>query len=630
MFYSRGENKRKRWYRVLSIGQKKLLAIGVVLLFAMIAVLTVFIVYTYRAMQYDLERVVKGSGVSTLYACDRQTAIATLSDDEINPVRWDDLPAHLIHAFVAREDENFFEHGGVVYTSVIRSLVRNIAAMSIEQGASTITMQLARNVYEMNARTFDRKLLETVLAQRIERQFDKKTILTQYLNRIYFGQNCYGVAAAASRYFGKHVSELNLVECATIAGLVRAPSLCNPVTDMDNAMGVKRETLARMLELEYITQEEHDRAVAASIRLANPADRLPPVASYASMWAQKELDELREELGENAGGIGVVTNLDMALQQRMEQSMEKALVAVEKPGSFPDDWLPLLNENEQEAQRLKKFYDGIQRPAGMKVRGQDNDLAGVLQCCAMVVDARRNNKGRVLAMVSGRSAVDGRDRWQEMCLPGNAVLPLLYTCACLPGSDNAPIVTGKPDVNGLRLGYDVVSSYYKSLNIAQKLPSRKNELDLYRGRFDMRRVDLARVLFDIQNQGKNYKFRLIDFIWSRGQQLLYQYEPNNVTEYIRRESATTVAKLEPFELVNDKIVILQETLPEKQGVFCMVFNDRGVAVFVWMGFDNPADMPEGKRMEGLIKRSAICLARELHQEGRACLNARDNNEKPKS
>ena len=213
MFYSHGENRRKRWYHLLSIGQKKLLVLGSVLALALVAVLVVFITYSCRAMGYDLERVVQGSGTSTLYDCEHRP-IASLNREEVLPVRWEELPRNLVNAFVAREDESFFEHGGVVYSSVLRSVLRNISSMSYEQGASTITMQLTRNVFELSGKTLNRKLLEALLAQRIERRFDKKTILTQYLNRIYFGQNCYGIAEAASRYFGKHVMELNLVECA--------------------------------------------------------------------------------------------------------------------------------------------------------------------------------------------------------------------------------------------------------------------------------------------------------------------------------------------------------------------------------------------------------------------------------
>lgn len=627
MYYSQGENRRKRWYHLLSIGHTKLLVLAGLLVFALITVLTVLLTYTVRAMKYDLDRVVSGGSVSTLYDCENKP-VATLSDEDVLPVRWEELPRNLVNAFVAREDEQFFEHGGVVYSSVLRSVLRNVASLSYEQGASTITMQLTRNVYEMSEKTMDRKLLEAMLAQRIEGEYDKQTILTQYLNRIYFGQNCYGIASAAKRYFGKHVMELNLVECATLAGLVRAPSLCNPVTDMDNAMGVKRETLGRMLQMNFITQEEHDNAVEEPIVLADSSVAERPVASYITMWARRELDEMRDDLGDNVGGIRVVTNLDLNLQQRVEQAMERALVAVEKPNAFPDEWLPILNENPEEAQRLRKFYEGIKRPADMKVR-DGNDLKDVLQCCVLVVDSRRNNRGRVLAQVCGRSAVDGLDRWQEMCHPGNAAAPLLFVSACLPGGDDTHIVAGKADVTGQSLGYDVVSSLYKKLGLRMELPSREKEMALYRGEFNISRLDLARALFDIQNQGNGYLFKLVNRVWSRGDNLIYTHSPEKSHEFIRREAASAVAKIPPFELTDGDLSVLNETLPNNHGTFCMVFNEKGVAVFVWMGFDNPALLPQGTRMAALMKRASYCLAKELHTEARSILRARSASERDK-
>lgn len=236
MFADQGENRRKHWYRIFLIGHRKLCFLISLFLLLCLTILSVLVVYSLRAAEYDLDRVVLGGSGGFLYDRDNQL-ISPLSGSSLQPVHWEDLPQNLVDAFVAREDESFFEHGGIVYTAVLRSFLRNIVSMSYEQGASTITMQLTRNVFEMHDKTLDRKLLEAVLAQRIEERYDKKTILTQYLNCIYYGQNCYGIAAAADHYFAKPVKELNLVECATLAGLVRAPSLCNPQKSMENAMG---------------------------------------------------------------------------------------------------------------------------------------------------------------------------------------------------------------------------------------------------------------------------------------------------------------------------------------------------------------------------------------------------------
>ena len=139
MFYSPTPNRRKSWYCLLSIGQKKLIIIGFfmgVLLAAFIGILSI---YAYRAMQYDLDKVSQGLGSSVLYDSEN-SPMASLSENTPSFASRDELPRHLVNAFVAREDEKFFEHSGVVFTSVLRSVVRNIMSMRYEQGASTITM----------------------------------------------------------------------------------------------------------------------------------------------------------------------------------------------------------------------------------------------------------------------------------------------------------------------------------------------------------------------------------------------------------------------------------------------------------------------------------------------------------
>ena len=205
--------------------------------------------------------------------------------------------------------------------------------------------------------------------------------------------------------------------------------------------------------------------------------------------------------------------------------------------------------------------------------------------------------------------------------------PFLYSCACLPGGDNTHIVARKPDVTGRSLGYDVVRAAYEKLGLDIELPGREKELALYRGMFKMRRIDLARILFDIQNEGRNYRFSILNRVWSRGGRMLYAFDPVENGEYIRREGAGTVAAIPPFIVEDGKPVVLNETLPENHGNMCMVFNHRGVAVFVWMGFDDPADMPSGSRMSGLMKKAAYCLASELHTAARARLKALADKQK---
>lgn len=626
MFHSASANRRKRWYSLLTIGQKKMLVLAGVFIALLFAGVAVMVVYTCRALQYDVSRVSSGCGVSLLYDAQNRP-VADLSGSESEYVPWNQFPKHLVDAFVAREDESFFEHGGVVYSSVVRSLVKNLLSMSYEQGASTITMQLTRHVFELGGKTLDRKLLEAMLAQRIERHVDKQTIFAQYLNRIYFGQNCYGIGAAARHYFGKPVSDLDLVESATLAGLVRAPSLCNPRRSMDNAMGVKKETLARMLELEMITPKQHDTALSAPIHLA-PIEKTARVnSSYAAMWAGMELEAIRADLGDNTRGLSVVSNLNLDIQQYLEQATERALCAVEKAGAFPSEWGELLGE---EAEAQSKYFATVKRPAGLKVRGNDNDFTGVLQACVLVVDTRRNKKGNVLGVVGGRSVYDGIDRWQHSVKPGRAMAPLLFCCACLPGGDEFHIVARDTEVTGLRLGYEVVRSFFDSLHLGISLPPRERERDLYNGLYSMKLLDMARLLFDVQNQGRDYKLNIVQTVWSNGQKALYSYEPEKASEYICRQSAVAVSRLSPFVYSEGVPLFMNETLPQNHGQWSMVCNERGVTVFVWMGFDDiksaSAASPELRR---LMSRASLNLAREVHARARAILRA-EKVEKPAS
>ena len=612
-------NRRKSWYRLLSIGQKKLFVLCGLLLVLLLLLFSVLGVYGYRAMQYNLDCVSRGLGASVLFDSSNRP-IASISDDDGAFTSRDELPAHLVNAFVAREDENFFEHSGVVITSVFRSVLRNLMTMRYEQGASTITMQLTRNVFELSGKSMDRKLLEAMLAQRIERRFDKYTILEQYLSRIFYGQNCYGVKAAASYYFGKEVKDLNLVECATLAGLVRAPSLYNPVRSMDRARRVKAETLQRMLECEMISQEECDAATAAPIILRRGVDTPAACTSYAVMWTRHELEEMGPEIPEHSGGISVVSSLNLPLQQYLEQAVEKALTAVEQPGNYPEAWTSSMPPENAEA--VRAAFAAMRRPAGLKARGENNDLKDLLQCCVLVVDARRNHRGKVLALVGGRSAVDGRDRWQDKLRPGRAAAPFLFCCACLPGGDDMHIVARSTEVTGLRLGYDVVRSFYESLKLPIVLPGREQERYLYNGMFQMRRLDLARLLFCLQNEGRGYRLSMVNTIWNSNRQAIYHYEPEKSPEYIRRESASAVSVLPPFQITEGEPVIMNESLPEGGGQWTMVYRPRSVCAFVWMGYDQSTHpLAAARELRPLLSRAALNLAREVFDKARAELRA---------
>jgi len=161
--------------------------------------------------------------------------IGEFGEERRSLVRLPDVPKHLVQAILAAEDDAFFQHRGIDFMGIARAMVANVFSGSRSQGASTITMQVARNFYLSSEKTFTRKIYEVLLASEIERTLTKNQILELYLNQIYLGKRAYGFAAASQTYFGKEISQINLAEAAMLAGLPKAPSAYNPSSNLRRA-----------------------------------------------------------------------------------------------------------------------------------------------------------------------------------------------------------------------------------------------------------------------------------------------------------------------------------------------------------------------------------------------------------
>src|SRR5580765_7566264 len=181
--------------------------------------------------------------------------IAQIGEQRRVPVTYNEIPQLVREAFLAAEDDRFFRHGGIDYISMLRSMYVDLTTGDYAQGASTITMQTARNMFLTREKTIGRKLQEIFVTLRMESQFTKQEIFETYLNVIFFGQRAYGVAAAAEVYFGKPLSELSVAEAAMLAGLPQAPSRYNPVTNPQRATERRRYVLQRMQALRFIDQD---------------------------------------------------------------------------------------------------------------------------------------------------------------------------------------------------------------------------------------------------------------------------------------------------------------------------------------------------------------------------------------
>ncbi|MBZ0105947.1 MAG: transglycosylase domain-containing protein, partial [Sulfuricella denitrificans] len=180
-------------------------------------------------------------------------------------VKIEDVPTTMRHAILAAEDDRFYQHGGVDYMGVARAAIANLTAGGAREGASTITMQVARNFFLSSEKTLTRKVSEVMLAMKIEHKLSKDQILELYINQIYLGQRSYGFAAASQLYFGKPLSQLNIAESAMLAGLPKAPSRYNPVVNPKRAKIRQQYVLKRMFSLRYIKEGEYQTALKQTL-----------------------------------------------------------------------------------------------------------------------------------------------------------------------------------------------------------------------------------------------------------------------------------------------------------------------------------------------------------------------------
>lgn len=245
------------------------------------------------------------------------------------PLEISEIPLRIQQAFLAAEDDRFYEHPGVDYQGLIRAVVNQIMKGDKSQGGSTITMQLARNFFLSNEKTYLRKINEIFLALQIEKELPKEKILELYLNKIYLGKRAYGVAAAAWIYYGKTVNELTLAETAMIAGLPKAPSTDNPVSNPARALERRNYVLTRMLDLELIDSFQFEEAVAAPVTAGMHEMASEVEAPYLAEMVRLFVVERYGEEAYNSG-LKVYTTLDSELQTAANRAIRNGLLDYER------------------------------------------------------------------------------------------------------------------------------------------------------------------------------------------------------------------------------------------------------------------------------------------------------------
>jgi penicillin-binding protein 1A len=345
----------------------------------------------------------KPSITSRVYS-DNNKLLAEFFLQNRTPVVFSDVPGMLIKALVATEDTRFYSHLGLDLRGIARALYRNIMAGKVVEGGSTLTQQLAKVLFLTPERSYSRKFKEMILALRIEQRYTKQEILSLYLNQIYFGSGAYGVEAAAKIYFGKHAKDLNIAECALLAGLPRSPKYYSPFKSPLSAARRRAYVLNRMAVTGVISSEQAEEAKRSPLPLESAVNTAGPAPYFIEYVRQK----VEERFGSSilySGGLNIYTSINVDLQHYAEQALAAGILKIES--------------------RHK-----------LHVRSP-------LQAALLAIEP---STGRIQAMVGGRDFSQSQFNRTKQALrqPGSAFKPIIYAAALDRGFGASDILDDSP------------------------------------------------------------------------------------------------------------------------------------------------------------------------------------------
>jgi len=352
----------------------------------------------------------------------RGELVAELSIERRALLPLSDIPADLQNAVIAIEDDQFFSHWGISPKGIIRAAVRDLLHGRVVQGGSTLTQQLAKLIFLTPERKFTRKIKEVLLALELEHDFSKEEILQLYLNQIYFGNGAYGVQAAARVYFAKDVGQLDLAECALLAGLIRSPVGYSPFAYPDRARARRNQVLNRMAENGFVSPER----AKASADEPVPATRPPMSGIQAPFFVEQVRRQLEPKYGYDAlwrGGMRIYTTLDMRMQRAAEAVMEKSLVDFDKQAE--ETW----------KRKLKEEAAGTEPPT------VSTSPPPAVQGAFVILDVKT---GAVRAMIGGRGDSQYNRAVQAHRQPGSTFKPFVWATALQSGMTEATLVDDSP------------------------------------------------------------------------------------------------------------------------------------------------------------------------------------------
>ncbi len=298
-----------------------------------------------------------------VYTADR-VLIGEFGEERRNVLRFNEIPDVMKSAVLAAEDDRFYQHGGIDWMGVVRAGLTNLISMSKTQGASTITMQVARNFYLSSEKTYSRKFYELLLTFKIESELTKDQILELYMNQIYLGHRAYGFAAASRTYFGKPLSEVTPAEAAMLAGIPKAPSRFNPIANRPRAELRQRYVLGRMHSLGYLTEPEYKQAMAQPIVMKSaegtPAGGYSIHGEYVAELARQLLYNVYQD-NVYSRGINIYTTVQSKDQEAAYRAVREGVLEYTRRAPYPgpEEQLDLPPGTENNPAALDEFLDGV-------------------------------------------------------------------------------------------------------------------------------------------------------------------------------------------------------------------------------------------------------------------------------
>ena len=339
-----------------------------------------------------------------IYTADK-VLIGEYGEEHRNVLRFDEIPAVMRQAVLAAEDDRFYSHGGVDWMGVARAVLTNVVKGSKSQGGSTITMQVARNFYLSSEKTYSRKFYELLLTFKIENELSKDQILELYMNQIYLGHRAYGFAAASRTYLGKPLSEVTPAEAAMLAGIPKAPSRFNPITNFPRAEIRQHYVLGRMKTLGYLTPEQADEALKQRLTIrgadGTSARGFAVHGDYPAELARQLMYGVFQE-ETYSKGIDVYTTIDSKAQEAAYRAVRDGVLDYTRRAVYPgpEDQLDLPDGVESDPQALDEILDGVQDKAP-----DSEDLLAAVVLAASPTEVKLARSGRDIITISDKKAL---------------------------------------------------------------------------------------------------------------------------------------------------------------------------------------------------------------------------------